>query len=301
MLKPTGSDCWRMVVMLKFTGIGRNLITLPGGSSLGKSESWKTWIIVIGLLIFAGFASAAWLWLSNQESTESERQEMVLESESEPITIQVKDYVLGNDLLQLDFISKNVDGQQLDVGMAFLIISAIVVAVVGATGLLIGLVTFFFNRGVNKVYGDESYQAATVTLGQRQKTWLKEHQQERPRAAEVEPEQRSRWSFLATSLIIIIIVWIVGLIAGSTLLKDTTWEIVGFEVSAITVVNLILILTTIVILYAVARNHEPDELDGSATDNQPVNWGTIWVILSGLLIVGAGTGAAIALRAAGGG
>jgi Flp pilus assembly protein TadB len=268
---------------------------------LGKSESWKTWIIVIGLLIFAGLASAAWLWLSNQESTESERQEMVVESESEPITIQVKDYVLGNDLLQLDFISKNVDGQQVDAGMAFLIISGIVIAVVGATGLLIALVTFFFNRGVTKVYGDESYQAATITLDQRQKTWIKDHQQEQPRAAEVEPEQRSRWSFLATSLLIIIIVWIAGLIAGFTLLKDTTWEIAGLEVSAATVVNLTLILTTIIILYAVARSHEPDELDGSTTDNQPVNWGTIWVILSGLLIVGAGTGAAIALRAAGGG
>ena len=66
--------------------------------------------------------------------------------------------------------------------------------------------------------------------------------------------------------------------------------------SPIAVINGILILITIVVLVLTARARKPGALDNPENDNDPVNWGYIWILLSGLIIVGIGTGLAIALR-----
>jgi hypothetical protein len=40
---------------------------------------------------------------------------------------------------------------------------------------------------------------------------------------------------------------------------------------------------------------KPEDIDLTQTDNAPVSWGWLWVIVSGMLIVGVGTGLAITL------
>ena len=44
---------------------------------------------------------------------------------------------------------------------------------------------------------------------------------------------------------------------------------------------------------------DPEDLESHESDLKPVNWGAIWVIVTGLLVVGIGTGLAIALSPAG--
>ena len=59
------------------------------------------------------------------------------------------------------------------------------------------------------------------------------------------------------------------------------------------------VLLSVLVLYLALRRRDPLELDSAEVENKPVKWGTIWVILTGLIIVGIGTGLAIALAPGG--
>jgi hypothetical protein len=85
-------------------------------------------------------------------------------------------------------------------------------------------------------------------------------------------------------------------ILGVAYFGETTWEIAGQQVSAAAVINLVLIILTVAVLFFVIRRNNVTDLDSGETDYEPVNWSTIWILLSGLLIVGLGAGLAIAMR-----
>ena len=261
------------------------------------SESAKNWIIAIGLLLFAGIASAAWLYYSSQDSAAGSSTE-VPPTELVPVIIQIEDFVLGSDLLQIGPVS-DFNGSEFNQGMVILIAFALVTALVVGFGLFITVISWFTSRQVTAVVADEEYQTAATTLSNREKERLKEWHDQQPTGDLLSSDQRARSSWFATSLLIILLVWITGLILSVTFLADITWNIFGLEVSAALVVNLLLIISAAVILYAVARRREPADLDSGETDNYPVNWGTVWVLVSGLIIVGIGTGLAIAMRSIG--
>lgn len=261
-----------------------------------KSESWKSLVIIFGLLVFAGLASAAWLWLSSREDTGGEQQEVQLETELETVTVDVGDYVLGSDLLQVPFIKDNVDGLQFSQWVVIGAAVGLVVVSVGALGLLLAVVTWFFGRRVTKVYEDEEFQAAQSELQQREAARLQGLREQRPTAQPAEPEQTGRWSVVSTSIVIVMFVWITGVILGVAYFGETTWEIAGRQVNAASVITLILVLLTIAILILVIRRQNITDFDSGETDYKPVNWSTIWILLSGVIIVGIGAGLAIAMR-----
>ena len=86
------------------------------------------------------------------------------------------------------------------------------------------------------------------------------------------------------------------MLLGNAIFQGEEVEIGEQLVNPVAILNLFLILLTVVTLIAVFRSNPTADPDSNATDYRPVNWGWIWVILSGLLIVGIGTGLAIAMR-----
>jgi hypothetical protein len=262
---------------------------------LNRSDTWKTWAIVIGLLLFTAIASATWLWLSNQEESQPESQVAAVDEGTEPITISIGDYVLGKELLDIPFVSEYIEGRQLNpwlvVGVSFVLLAGLI----GAMGLGLALLSLITSRQVSKVYADEDFQKSVAALNQRDIESLREIQESSPKVTTPAPQKRLRWSIVTTSFLILIMVWITGLVFGVAFFGDTAWEILGLEVSAVAVINLILVAITIIILALTIRAHEPGELDSSKTDYNPVNWNYVWIILSGALIVGIGAGLAIAM------
>ena len=93
-------------------------------------DSWKNWIIILGLLIFAGLASAGWLWLSEELSASESTQLQRVEEEPVVITLDVENALLGEELIKIPFIRDNIDGLQLTASQA--IIMATVVTVIMA-------------------------------------------------------------------------------------------------------------------------------------------------------------------------
>jgi uncharacterized membrane protein (DUF485 family) len=265
---------------------------------LNIPDSWKNWIIAIGLLIFAGLASATWLWFSSQDSGSEGASAEVPAAEPLPVVIQFKDYVLGSDLLQIDAVSE-LDGTTITQGQVVIVAFIVTTVVVVGLGVILTLLSWFTSRQVTAVESDEDYLAAINVLNDRQKELVKELKGEQPTNQPQAAAKRAGWSWFATSLLIIILVWITGLILGVTFLDDVTWNIFGLEVNASSAVNLILILITAVILYVYVRRRDPTDLQSGKTDYQPINWGTVWIVVTGLLIVGIGTGLAVAMRSIG--
>jgi hypothetical protein len=259
-------------------------------------DSWKNWIIILGLLVFAGLASAGWLWLSEELSTGESKELQQVEEEPVVITLDVQNALLGEDLMKIPFIRDNIDGLQLTASQAIILAAVVTVFGVGAIGVPLAILSVLLGRQSAKVYADESYQAHVTELENRKKAWLKEWNQEQPVSKEESPVQTSRWSKWATSIVILIFVWIGGLLLGNAIFQGEEVEIGGQLVNPVAILNLFLILLTVVTLVAVFRSNPAADPDSNVTDYRPVNWGWVWVVLSGVLIVGMGIGLAVAMR-----
>ena len=262
---------------------------------MSNRESWKTWAVVAALLIFAGLASAVVPFLLDQADDSSSAAEEAREPWETTIDVSQLPFI-GVVLVDIPFIADNIQGQPITALQAFGIAIGVVLVGVGAVGLLITVAVLLFDRLVKRVYSDEGYQESTAELQQREKARAKELQQGHPTAAGPEKKVRSRWSMGVYAFIFLLFVWICGLTLGAVYLGDAEVEFLGLTIGAATAFNLILVLLTIVILFLALRHRDPEELENPASDYNPVNWGYIWVIVSGLLIVGIGAGAALATR-----
>lgn len=261
------------------------------------SESWKTWILVAGLLIFAGIASATIPFLVEQLNN---REEPVTLRETHPTvtTVDVSQLpFIGEVLVGIPFIAEKIQGLPITMLQAFGVAFGVVLFAVGATGVLITLLVFIPSRWINNLYADESFQEAQNELVQREQAALKERQQGQPSAGPVEAEKGIRWSAITLGLIIVVLVWVASVSLAFGLFQDETITIGSLQISAVAFFSLISVVITIIILYLALRRRDPAELETAESENKPVNWGTLWVIVTGLLVVGIGTGLAIALTA----
>lgn len=262
---------------------------------MSNRESWKTWAAVAALLLFAGLASAIVPFLLDQADDGSSSADVA----SEPLqtTIDVSQLpFIGEVLVDIPFIADNIQGQPITALQAFGIAFGVILVGVGAISLLITVVVVLFDRLVNRVYGDEDYQQSTAELQQREKARAKELQQGHPASTGPEKKIRSRWSMGVYAFIFLLFVWICGLTLSAVYFGDAEVEFLGLTIGAGTVFNLVLGLITIVILFLALRRRDPEEFENPPSDNNPVNWGYIWIVVSGLLIVGLGAGAALATR-----
>ncbi len=264
-----------------------------------RSGSWQTWLLVAALLIFAGVASAVVPFLFDQFGGESET-ETLRESHPAATTIDVSQLpFIGEVLVEIPFIAENIQGQPITLVQAAGIALGVVLISVGGLGILITVITLLFSKLVTKVYAEDSYQESTAKLEQQQKDSIKSLGADRPMAEPVAPERRARGSMLVFAFIVVLLVWITSLLFGVGLFQGETISIANVDISAIVFISLVTILITIVVLYFLLRHRDPVELESPESDNYPVNWGTIWVIVTGMLIVGLGTGLAIALTSIG--
>lgn len=265
---------------------------------MSNRESWKTWAAVAALLIFAGVASAVVPFLLDQADGSDSSTEVASEPLATTIDVSQLPFI-GEVLVEIPFIADNVQGQPITALQAFGIAFGVVLVSVGALGLLITIVTVLFDRLVNRVYGDESYQEVTAQLQQREIARVKEIQQEKPPTVGPDKKVRSRWSMGIYAFIFLLFVWIVGLTLGTVYFGDTEVEILGASMSAATLLNLVLVVLTIVILYLALRRRDPEDLENPESDHYPIDWGYVWIVVSGILIVGIGAGAAMATRGGG--
>lgn len=258
-----------------------------------KGESLKTWGIVFALMIFAGLASALVPVIIDELGGGSDATAGTTQ-ESTAITIDVENMLLGDELIKIKFIEEQIHGRRLEVWQVLAITSGIVLISVGSLGFILTGAMQLLSKRVMAVYADEGFQEAQAELNKKQQEAIKNWQQTRPTFERDKPEAHAKGTAYVFSFIIILLVWVAGLALGESFFADTTWNIGNISLSASMVVNVILVLVTLAVLFLAARSQGASQLFSGKSENIPVNWGVIWVIVSGLLIVGLGTGVAIA-------
>ena len=263
-----------------------------------QSSSWLTWATVALLLIFAGIASAI-VPLVIDEIQIGDDGAARQERGSTTTTIDVTQLpFIGEVLIEIDFIQEYIQGQTITLLQAFGIAFGVVLMGVGALGLAITVGTVVYARLVDKVYADESYRTAESELTGREKTAMKELAQEHPPATPADPRRQARNSAIIFGFLIVMMAGIAALAIGVSVLEGGTFDFFGLELSA-GGFSLVVALSTAVILILVMRGRDPLEIEQPESENEPVNWGMVWVVVTGLIVVGIGAGIAIAFSTPG--
>jgi hypothetical protein len=277
---------------------GQAFARVEGGIHLKQSSSWLTWASVALLLIFAGIASAVVpLILDDLQSSDDGATRQERGSTSTTIDVSQLPFI-GEVLVELDFIQDNIQGKTITLLQAFGISFGVVLMGVGAMGLAITIGAVVYARLVDKVYADESYQAAEATLTSKEKAALKELAQNQPPSTPDDPQRRARNSAIIFGFLIVMMAAITALTIGVSLLDGGTFDVFGLELSA-GGFALVVSLITAVILILVVRRRGPMDIEQPESENQPINWGVIWVVVTGLIVVGVGAGIAIAFSTPG--
>lgn len=264
---------------------------------MSKGSSRLTWLVIIGVLIFGATLTALYPFLADQLDIGGSSAAAEAPAEPEVIVINVEQFPAGDALMQVPFIRDNIHGLEFTPLQATGLLIAFVVGGTFALGLPLAVIYYFLSKQTAKVAESESFKTAQTTLEKQQQERLKAKQAAQPETGMPEAAPRARWVLLSMTPLILLFVWFSGLALGHALFGNAMWEINGQLISPIQILNLIFIVVTIVVMVIVARRIQPEAVVSGATDYRPVNWGLVWVLVSGLLIVGLGTGLAFALRA----
>jgi len=281
---------------------------------LKSFETWKTWLVIIGLLLFSGVASVLWLsagdvdiggsGLLNLEEALALGGSEEVEPEVEPVIIQLDEYLLGEVLVDAPLL-RELNGVEVHPLVLTGVLTAIFLGLLVAFGVPLGLIYIKLDEQAETVKEDPDFQAAKQRLEEREKEWRKQQEEEQPSASasdEASSDGRS-FSFVFTSSATAFLFAIfVSFALAETFFPEG--EILlgsGALLDPVVPIMAVMLLITALILLAIFRPRGASALAEEDGDDRPIPWGTIWVILTGLVFVGIGTGLMLAVRTMGSG
>jgi hypothetical protein len=258
-----------------------------------------TWLIIIGLILVGGLASAVWPAISAQLNIGRAGELAAAEADPEPIVFNIEDHLLGEEIMTLigdapqgvqDFVSNNINGREITYPVAIGIFTALAVGGLIALGLPLAIIYTRLESSAAAVQEDEEYKAAVSTLGKRQTAELKEKQQAKPARTEGDEASDRRGFAYTMAFLGIVVAWVVGTVIGHLILVESSDQITN-PVGNATLAVVIIAVVGYFLYFRFIR--KPEEIDPAESDYAPVSWGWVWVVVSGLLIVGVGAGLAL--------
>jgi hypothetical protein len=253
---------------------------------LSDKNSLKTWAFLIGLIIFGGLATVVWQ-AGIAPSFPSGSSAAPAPQSGQPEMVEIRIHETNALLMDISFLA-NLDGRQYSpfsiLGFLTLITVLPIVLVGGGLALALRL----GDNQTNSVKESEAVKQAQVALTQRETEQIKalrQGKQPKPRPAS---HDMPRWSLVSTILIAIMFVFFTGTLMGGYLPEG------GRLTPAM--LNWSLIILSAGILVWLFRGDMGQRLYRSDDqEDAPIPWGWIWVIVSGLLVVGLGLGFSIAM------
>lgn len=256
-------------------------------------ETRTTWLIVIGLLVFAAVASVAWPAIVDSLDLGFDLPggpSVAGELETELEAVPLPDWMAG--LPGVEAVAD--DEGRVNPWLVLAVVGALVTGLILGTGLVMGLVLRLLDRFTRNVKEDPAYNEQAAALAQREKEQLRQLAQSRPPTPSPDHE-RPRWSLVATSLLILFFVFLAGFALSDTFygggdveLFEGRWGNPALPLAGG------LALVALLILIGTVRVRRGRTLDGN--ENAPVSWSLIWVIVSGFIFLGIGIGLTLAMR-----
>ena len=281
-----------------------------------RFENLTIWVVILGLLLFSAVASAIWLSLEEGAEVDAEAGEEPAgpladfefpelplgdeppEGETDVVVIELEEYFLGEALVALPLI-QNLDGMELSPIVVTLILTAIFIGGLLAMGVPLAFIYARLDQETVEVKADPEYQEAVSELEERERAELKELGE---RQAGAGPPERETASFSwGNMLYALLFVMSVGFALADALVPGGEVELAGLALESTIIFPLMLgLLTLLVFLFIYRRPRPVTEEAAPAEDEAGIPWATIWVIISGLIFLGIGTGLMFAVRNMGG-
>ncbi|MFW5941982.1 MAG: hypothetical protein ACOC9X_01880 [bacterium] len=270
-------------------------------------ETLRTWLIIIGLLLFSGLASLVWINVSEGGGIDLGLDQALALSpgsvavEDELITIQLDQYLLGEVLVTIPGL-RELNGVQVHPLVIAGILTAVTVGGLLAVGLPLALIFARLEQQTAAVKEDPQFQEKQSNLENREKERLRELTEKQP-PDPIPSHEMPRWATVSTSLIILFFVILVGYALADTFYPSGEIRLANDVLlnPALPVAGGLGLIALLILGAAISRRGPGDgAAEVEAGDDAAIPWGAIWVIVSGLIFLGIGTGLMLAIRSAGG-
>lgn len=246
---------------------------------MSGKESVKNWVAVFVVLVITSLLAAAWPLLSTIFAGRGGGSgSNILRA--------------GVPLVKLPFIENPVNGFLALFGLVFA-----VVILVGAVGIGLSFLYTLLTRQAETVKESKEYQTKLSALEKREAERIKSMRNGR-QADPIPPHKLPRWSVVSTSLIFLLFTLALSMILSRSLVQEGARIALGsLNISTSLLIVGGLMLTVLIGLAFWIRPQRLDALD--ATDYGPIPWDAIWVIVTGLIVVGIGLGLVVYLNVPG--
>lgn len=239
---------------------------------MSKNESLRTWGLIIGLLLFGAVALGAWQWLEGSGRGTTAARASVPPAQVPPLELRVAEQVYQFEPFQALAL------------LAVLTLVPLALVAAGLAGLFLIL-----DRQSTQVKEAPEFQSAAAQLNQREAEKVKQLRAGRATKPRPADPTMPRWAAISTSAIVVLFVMFAVFMLGRAFLPhETIWG--QTMVDPAIVLMWAAAFVTAVLMFFVLRGRERTLVASDDAEEAPPPWAWIWVILTGLLIVGVGTG-----------
>ncbi len=237
-----------------------------------KSSTWKTVGLLVILIVAFGALSAIWPTLVGRLG-----QEAAAGGEVASPALDTGD----PGLVTVPLIDEPVNQWLVVAGM--FVIGLVGLGVVGG-GLW--AIFYFGSQQVTAVKEDKKYRTAVAAMESANKEFVKQTLAVRP-PTPVPPLERPRWSAISTALVVAFLTLVLGVLTWASFFPEGSlalWSLGAFGVG--------------LLVSGLWLGSNRLQAAGS-TDYEAIPWGMIWVVFTGVVVLGIGVGLIIWVRSAG--
>ena len=263
-------------------------------------DKLQTYGLIVALLLIA-LMSPVIISVTNNVLSGSgrERREVEAPNETEEIVIQIDKLLLGEELVKIPFLADlNQDPIKVSAPILMLVLAGVFVGGIVVVGGGLAMTYKFLDNFVLRTKGDNEFQATVSQMEKKQKDELKLINKASP-ADPIPSHEEPRWSVAATSIIAVLFAWTMGQLLATVFFPTGNIAIGEQLISGASILSWVFIILTVVLLAFVYRPRV-FIAESDAAANKETDWGIIWVIVAGAVIVGIGAGLMFAVRSAGG-
>lgn len=249
---------------------------------MNKRTTIVTVVVVMALIVGGALLAVAWPSLTGLLSGSEGGVEGggVSISSATPSTIDVSSFTQSIN----GALGTEIALTELNVWGAFVVMAVVFTGAIVVTGLLLAVVYKLIDRSVSKTKEADSFKEAKAELTNREKAYIAKYKEEQP-PDPVPSHERTRWSVISSVMIIIMFFVFGGLALGYNVSPDSVDIVLWGGIAGVIGLIVGLVFITPSRLVAADKN-----------ETQPISWGTIWLVLSGVIIVGLGLGLMLYVR-----
>lgn len=200
----------------------------------------------------------------------------------ENVTLDVEGYLLGEELIKNEALGEynsRSDAERTYTSLSLLgVLTALVVGGLIAFTIPIAGLAYLGSRSstINNT-DNESYTTSVANLENKAKAWYKEENKLKPVTGKPETHDRPARDGWAAAFIVIFMAYFFGYVMGE-----------GISIGSGPTTGLLFFILTIIGSYFYFRPARMEAVE--ASDYGSINYGTIWVVLSGAIVMGLGVG-----------